>query len=666
MSTLEEEIGEDERTGMNVAITFSIVKCDCGEERQAGTVCPSCGRGADEDDPRVVARRAVAAIAGAPPADDGDALPVEIDEVFGLFNGWMNGFMATFEAVAERLEDETDQATQTVLGEELHIPVSELDRLRQRIAATPRLRPAFRFWRIVDRLLALLDDMRTSYLEALAARTMAEAEAKAEAGQAALDHASAALNHFNRFTDVWQAIEEVPVGDEFADVLEGATAISKLQESGNIVEIDRRGRALAERITGKPTELPAGIGVVLLHLDIAAESLYDTDRFWSGAGEVYRLAAARPEALLSLFEDASWRRELAMLAVGIRDAGFELQAVSAASSNRRRQIKSLLGVGAHLFEQSAPPLLATVRSLQQRSAYARERSKEPNTLAHEVKQSSLGHLLIGIDAKIRDADAHGRVELTDDGINFTGTRGSLTTASDAELVDVILAGLESISLFYWGLMIAMIEAGADPVEIEKLAPAEIPLTDQVKYMLNLAGWQNVEVAIDDGHLEVRGERDEPSSLIVIGSLVPNIPAEVDTARFVRVGEDGEHVAEGRLGPFRAFSEEEDEELKENAFTCASVAWSIDGVPIMDSTQVRKISAVRALQAMQADRPVGARLRSLRGLLDHARAIDDQEMADAMSLALRAVRSDDRHALEAALVPLVEWGGREITPPAQAW
>ena len=313
--------------------------------------------------------------------------------------------------------------------------------------------------------------MRAGYLDALATTTTAEAEAKAEAGQAALDQASAALVYFNRFTDVWQAIEEAPL-DEFADVLEGATAISQLQESGDIVEIDRRGRALAERITGKPTELPAGIGVVLLHLDIAAESLYDTDRFWSGAGEVYRLAAARPEALIGLFEDASWRQELAMLGVDIRDAGFELQAVSAASSNRRRQIKSLLGVGAHLFEQAARPLLATVLCLQRRSPYARERAKDSNTLVREVEQAGLGHLLVGLDPKIRDADAHGQFELTDDGVNFTGTRGTLTTASDPELVDVILAGLESTSLVYWGLMTALIEAGADPVEIERLAPAE--------------------------------------------------------------------------------------------------------------------------------------------------------------------------------------------------
>ena len=131
MSTVEEDIGNNEGTVMRVAITFSIVKCDCGDERQAGTICPSCGRGADEEDPLVVARRAVAA-SPALRLPTAATSPLEAEEVFGLLKLWLDRFMATFEAVAQPLEEETDEETQKALGEELRGPISELDQFSQR------------------------------------------------------------------------------------------------------------------------------------------------------------------------------------------------------------------------------------------------------------------------------------------------------------------------------------------------------------------------------------------------------------------------------------------------------------------------------------------------------------------------------------------------------
>ena len=67
-----------------------------------------------------------------------------------------------------------------------------------------------------------------------------------------------------------------------------------------------------------------------------------------------------------------------------------------------------------------------------------------------TRAAQAGHedLLLGLDVKLRDADAHGKFAIDDAGVRLTGSRGKLDYLTDDELVDVTIAGTESIVAFH--------------------------------------------------------------------------------------------------------------------------------------------------------------------------------------------------------------------------
>src|SRR5439155_6121690 len=138
-----------------------------------------------------------------------------------------------------------------------------------------------------------------------------------------------------------------------------------------------------------------------------------------------------------------------------RDAGFEAAAVAAAGANRRRQVQSALRLAARQIERAAQPLLATLLAVEARQPYARERNRDIGALLTRAEQRGHQGLLLGLDPKLRDADAHGAFEIDDAGVHLTGSRGKLDYLRDDELVDITIAGTESIVALYWGLIAAL-------------------------------------------------------------------------------------------------------------------------------------------------------------------------------------------------------------------
>lgn len=56
---------------------------------------------------------------------------------------------------------------------------------------------------------------------------------------------------------------------------------------------------------------------------------------------------------------------------------------------------------------------------------------------------------LGLTPKLRDADAHGKFEIKDDGVCLPGTRGTLDYVDDEELVDVAHAARSRSVALYW-------------------------------------------------------------------------------------------------------------------------------------------------------------------------------------------------------------------------
>lgn len=613
---------------MELTITFSLVRCACGAERQAGRRCPDCSREPEEVDAELERRRTIVQrVSDRKPVEDVEPLP--LDGAFAAIRGWLDRFSAAYEATGEgSVEDATAM---------LREPLDELDALRARAARARRLRPGHALWAAIDGVLLAFDNVRDAYLDALTAATVDEAEEAAVRGQGAIDAAAAALDRFNALADAWERVDSSNLADEHGDLLAGAEAIAALSGTADMVELDRKGAELFARITDSAVAAPSGFGLRLQLLDLVVEASMDPTRFWRTARGVYQLLVNHEVALRGLFADADWRADLVGVSLETRDAGFEAAAVAAATANRRRLVQSAIRLAARQIERAAQPLLATLLAIEGRQPYASERSREINALLTRATQSGHEDLLLGLDPKLRDADAHGKFEIDAAGVRLTGSRGKLDYLSDEELIDVTLAGTESIVALYWGLVAALVAAGVDVEELEEAVAAEIADADRIKLVLLLNGWHDVDIQIDNAQVIARGERDGESAWGLIAAVVSVVPESCETLSLAATDEGGTHTATGPLAPFRLWGGADDEQKKEIAFTLASMAWTIDGTPILTRAHTEKVYAYRAVEALNPQVPTATALRTLRALLDASRAIGTDPLALAIAAALRLRR-----------------------------
>ena len=214
-------------------------------------------------------------------------------------------------------------------------------------------------------------------------------------------------------------------------------------------------------------------------------------------------------------------------------------------------------------------------------------------------QAGLDELLVGLDPKLRDADAHGQFVIDERGVRLTGRRGQPVYLTDDELVDATLAGTESITAIYWGIVAALVAAGVDTEELDEAVAAEINDADRVKFVVLLNGWHDVEVELADGTLTARGRRDGADTWGLIGAIVSVVGADVATVTLTASDESGTHTASGPVAPFRRWSGGDDELEKEIAFTLASMAWTVNGEPVFSRAQTEKVDAYRSIEALNA-------------------------------------------------------------------
>lgn len=204
---------------MKLSITFSLVRCACGNERQAGLPCPSCGRDPNEIDEDLERRRAV--VRGASERDAvGGVEPLALEEAFGVLGAWFDGFSEAYEATGEGSVDGA--------AGRLRESLKELNVLQARASNAPRLRPNHAIWAAVDTVLAAYDDVRDTYLDSLIATTVEEAEAMAARGQVAINSVSSALDRFNNLADAWQSVYDADLAEEHGELMAGAEAIVAL------------------------------------------------------------------------------------------------------------------------------------------------------------------------------------------------------------------------------------------------------------------------------------------------------------------------------------------------------------------------------------------------------------------------------------------------------
>ena len=592
-----------------------------------------------------------------------DAQPLALEDGLSVVGGWLDQFGTAYEATADGSIEEAAAGLRQALA--------ALDLLHFRVARTSRLRPNHALWRAIDGVLAAYDDISDAYLAALTTATMDETEQAAARGQDALDAAAAALAQFNALAEAWQRVHDADLREEQADVLAGAEAVVDLAKTADVVELDRKGAELFERIVDGAVDCPPGLGVRLQTINLAVEASMDPARFWLIARGVYEVFAKHATALGDLFSDDEWRADLAGVAVELREAGLEAAAVSLLAWNRRLLIQSALRLAARQIERAAHPLLATLLAIDARQPYASKRRRDIGDLLKQTAQAGHEDLLAGLDPKLRDADAHGKFRIEEGGVRLTGSRGKLDYLSDDELVDVTFAGTESITALYFGLIAGLVAANVDIDELEKLAIIDVADADRIELVLALSGWHDVEVAIDGSAVVARGVRDKPNSLSLFGAVAAVAPADCETLTLAASDEVGVHTAQMPLTPYRRSSKADDQPERQIAFIAAAMTSMVDGAPILTRAHAEKVHALGVMEALQPEVPAGTALSALRARLDAARELGLDELAEAIILALRLRREFAMgigltESAEHVMAALERFALLEVPPIPSSW
>jgi hypothetical protein len=594
---------------VKLTLSFSIIRCACGGERQAEQRCPVCGCEPEEVDDDLEGRRTLVRALDFDPPAPSEVEAVSLRGLWGELSLWLSRFMGVYEQATDGTAEEG--------AARIQLEINELAILRARVATAHRLRPYLPAWAAVDRVLMMEGLLVEQYAGALIAPTPEDAGSLADEAQTTLDELTEHIDRFNAVVDARIAVDEVGLDDEYADVAAGARAAFNLAGAENLIDFEENGATLYQRITGE-LDCPVGFGIRLQMANIFVESTLDQGRFWSAARTTYESVIGCRGAFALLAQDEVWRRDFLAVGREARDAGIEAAAIGEAALNRRRDLRSGIRLGAVITERLAPCLLATLLAISRRTSYAREKAKDVGTLLKEFATTDSNGLSVGIDLALRDADAHSAFDVADGGVHFTGTRREYDFLSDDQLVDRVLMGFESIFALNIGIAAALPAVGVEHEELEALMSDKPSSADLVRAVMAMNGWGEIEVARDGNTLRICGTRDVETPTGVAASVLPALDPDVSYLVFEGDGIGRRRVARGPVAPYRRGAETDDPAEKQAASLEAMATWTIEGKSPIAGSSLRKVIAITTLEALVPSKPQDdavAALTAMAGLVE---------------------------------------------------
>jgi hypothetical protein len=212
-----------------------------------------------------------------------------------------------------------------------------------------------------------------------------------------------------------------------------------------------------------------------------------------------------------------------------------------------------------------------------------------------------GLITEGFSIQLRNAEAHTSYRVQEWGVRILRTDGGTTDIPTEELVDSVLAGVETLRGIYFGTVCAMANAGID---LEELPDADVwKLTTEQRIGLVLATfrWDDVTISRVAERLVVEGTGEFPKRpLSLAGACLASLKTEATTFEL-----RGSH---GRLeGPIEPMVEHEhaiDDLQREASFVKCARLWTFDGEPVLSCCESAcKPDSVRSL--LRGDHPSGA-------------------------------------------------------------
>ncbi len=633
-------------------LEFVAVTCDvCGETRFAEE--PRCGCEEDEEivDDHVRRRRRL--IWHAAPCDPGYPADVSIQvepdgQLFDRCSALLDDLMTSFQLIAS---GKPAGATR------LRSALGDFRNFASAIHSSTRLRPWLSFWQALQATVGDIEEVASRYIETLSADTVPEAERLSSDAQSALDRAAEGIAGYSSLLDHWNQIDDSPLDP--LDVLPSvAAAAFASREAVDIVDLDSRGLALFKRVTGKhPTD--PGLGIGMLVTDFVASVIYDREALWSKAEAAYKILDSDSHQLVSLLETDQWLDDYMASVAELRDAATEAAALSAAATNERIEVRATVRLGARLFEPIARPLVTPLLTIAKGRSILRLTNKDPNVSIGQMRQAGFGRLVEGLQAALRDADAHNKYTLDGNRVLFTSGRAEDAEMSLAQLLDSVLAGMETVLALHFAMTCAFVTAGIAAADLPGAEAWDFSESQKLGVVLGASGWTDVRVSHAGATVEVTGSGFFPANPTSLGgACLPNLGDDVETLVIRSTGGDP-HELTVDVGAFRDRDRSENSWDRDVAFIKACVRSSYDAAPIFSGVQVRKWIAMKAREARSQATDGGGRLDSLARLADD---LGDDEMAESVRAAerIRTSRLAGRTPAQAdisSLDLLIEWERR---------
>ena len=519
--------------------------------------------------------------------------PIEIREAVDELSGWIDELFAGLHVLGGDAADPGQLAP----------TVERIVVLRGRVAATPLLRPERALWDPLRATVDALAELAKRELEACMVAAPAQLPAAQDEAQAQLDAAAAAIHTLSTRLDYWGIDTPIALTDRL--VAAASTAYARTGAT-DVLDLDRRGAELYERIAGPGRTPPSGVGTALL-VDLGqADLAFDVDRVYRVASLVYERLDRNRARFTTLLDDPAWRGDLRHAREVFGDATVKvLTLVRAFEGERRQEAEAVIELGSKLTERVSQHLVGLVLAA---GGSKLKRTADWQAVHQGARHAGLADILLGFDDRIRNADAHVDFDVTAAEVKLGRNRAKPERLNDDELVDLVLAAVESTASIFAAIDCVIAERG-HPAAADMLADWEPE--DIVRILAAIAGLEATRVEIKKGVVDLAGTpvgsaRVKP--LTVAAMLGPTLP---DDTRLVRVSVKGAGSAvrgETKYAALRRF-QEASPATKEIAFLEYGAQATLNGRSLLGRDHIRKAAAVP--RPDDGDRVFGKR-RSLGG------------------------------------------------------
>jgi len=497
-------------------LRFSTIRCRCDGQRLLGQPCTDCGMRPRDIEVDVEVQRRTRIVQQVRTAErtlaaDDDA---QLDELLDRTSTIIDQFLRPL-AILSRPEGR--DAISDLLAAAQALEQLVLD------AAVPRLRPYRRIGLILSDVCHLVRDSLMGFLDALGADTLLLAQGLGKAAQENLDAATARLPALHRArSDLDQLMSSED--DGFLELLSRRIAEGNTQ---GILEGDRLGREVVQRIIGPAEEPTEGSGLGVLWASTFAQVFLDYDRFCSLAATLYRLLAV-PGPFDALVLDAEWRGRHQRALTAVVDSSDTLHNMLAVAQHDRAAVRSVLLFVQDIYEGACKHFAATILAQLGTRTYAASMAAARRTapLVHHVRDNAMTcSLAEGLLGPLRNASGHNDYAVRDGSVVLEP--GPTETAmTDVQFTDAALLFTESAMALSLAFEIALVQRGAStqPENGQSLlSPDRV-----VRLLMASSGLSDVFVEVTSEAAVIAGRGTVASPMTLIAAVLPALPESVTT------------------------------------------------------------------------------------------------------------------------------------------